>query len=121
MPCEPASARRARLLVSAALSSWGIDQLSRDGQQVVSELVGNTIDHTRCRAVRVTVLRLSDRRVRISVFDRSLRTPEMRRPCASAEGGRGLVMVEALSQRWGYDRRVWGKIVWAELLVESSA
>ena len=57
MPCEPESARRARLLVSAALSAWGIGELAGVGVQIVAELVNNAIDHTRCRVVRVLVRR----------------------------------------------------------------
>ncbi|MFE9445597.1 tyrosine-type recombinase/integrase [Streptomyces sp. NPDC006602] len=57
MPCEPESARRARLLVSAALSAWGIGELAGVGVQIVAELVNNAIDHTRCRVVRVLVTR----------------------------------------------------------------
>ena len=33
------------------------------------------------------------------------------------ETGRGLVPVDALSYRWGYDEMRWGKTVWAELAV----
>ncbi|MBC2873790.1 ATP-binding protein [Streptomyces sp. TYQ1024] len=119
MPREPTSARRARRLVTMALDTWGLGALVSDAEQIVSELVGNVIDHTRCRAVRVSVFQAGDRLVRISVYDRSLRVPKLKHACGSVEGGRGLVMVKALSRRWGYRRRAWGKIVWAELLVEA--
>jgi anti-sigma regulatory factor (Ser/Thr protein kinase) len=117
MPCEPESARRARLLVSAALSTWGIGELIEAGVQIVAELVNNAIDHTRCRVVRVQVMRPAEGVVRIGVADGCTDTPEMGRPDDDSEGGRGLFLVDALSWRWGYDRKCWGKIVWAELEV----
>lgn len=113
--CEPASARRARLLVSAAMNAWGISEMSAAGVQIVTELVSNAVEHTRCRSVRVLVTRTTDHRVRIAVADTCRDTPEMDRPGGDAEGGRGLFLVDALSSRWGYDRNPWGKVVWAEL------
>ncbi|MFD8724305.1 ATP-binding protein [Streptomyces sp. NPDC059629] len=119
MPCEPESARRARLLVSAALNTWGIGQLAEDGVQVVAELVNNAVRRTRCRVVRVRVTRPAEGVVRIGVADRCRDAPELGNPDDCSEGGRGLLLVEALSWRWGYDRKRWGKVVWAEL--EASA
>ncbi|MBW5421780.1 ATP-binding protein [Streptomyces sp. BG9H] len=115
MPCVPESARRARLLVSAALSAWDIGELAGDGVQIVAELVGNAIDHTRCRVVRVLVTRSTAGVVRIGVADNCGEAPEMGDPDGNSEGGRGLLLVDALSRRWGYDRKRWGKVVWAEL------
>lgn len=115
MPCEPESARRARLLVSVALNTWGIGELAENGVQIVAELVNNAVRHTRCRVVRVRVTRPAEGVVRIGVADRCRDTPELGHPDDDSESGRGLSLVEALSWRWGYDRKHWGKVVWAEL------
>ncbi|MER5347636.1 ATP-binding protein [Streptomyces mirabilis] len=117
MPCKPESARRARLLVSAALNTWGIGELAEVGVQVVAELVNNAIDHTPCRSVRVLVTRPAEGVVRIGVADTCRDTPETGSPDEDSEEGRGLRLVDALSWRWGYDRKRWGKVVWAELKV----
>ncbi|MEU4685332.1 ATP-binding protein [Streptomyces xinghaiensis] len=117
MPCEPASARRARLLVSAALSAWGIGELAEAGVQIVAELVNNAINHTRCRVFRVLVTRPGAGVVRIGVADNCADVPEVGDFDDDSEGGRGLFLVDALSRRWGYDRKRWGKVVWAELEV----
>ncbi|GHH57992.1 hypothetical protein FHS35_008923 [Streptomyces umbrinus] len=119
MPCEPESARRARLLVSAVLNTWGIDGLVEVGVQIVAELINNAIDHTRCRSVRVLVTRPAGAVVRIGVADTCGESPELGSPGEDAEEGRGLLLVEALSWRWGYDRKRWGKVVWAELEVQA--
>ncbi|WP_328756815.1 ATP-binding protein [Streptomyces sp. NBC_00271] len=85
------------------------------GVQVVAELVNNAIDHTPCRSVRVLVTRPAEGVVRIGVADTCRDTPETGSPDEDSEEGRGLLLVDALSWRWGYDRKRWGKVVWAEL------
>lgn len=116
LPCEPEAARRARRLVSAALNTWGIAELVDPGALIVSELVGNAVRHTSCRLVRVSVRRVTDDLVRIGVTDKSHALPKMDLVAGGDETGRGLVLVDALSQRWGYDKMRWGKTVWAELV-----
>ncbi|MFF3731670.1 ATP-binding protein [Streptomyces sp. NPDC002476] len=116
LPCEPESAARARLLVSAALNTWSMEELAEPGALIVSEFVNNTIVHTRCRLMRVAVERRPRAQViRIGVADRGGRLPEPRRPGDREGSGRGLLLVDALSRRWGCDRYAWGKVVWAEL------
>lgn len=116
LPCEEASASAARRLVRTALDTWGLGVLADDSCVIVSELVTNSLDHTRSRNIRVTVSRPTPGWVRVAVVDKAPRTlPEMRTASASDTGGRGLVVVEALSDRWGTDLLGWGKRVWAEL------
>ncbi|WP_165986909.1 ATP-binding protein [Streptomyces sp. YIM 98790] len=117
MPCEPESARRARLLISAALNTWGTGNLVDTAMLVVSELVGNSAQHTPCRLLRVTVSRPGPNRVKVAVTDKSRTVPDMASPADDAEEGRGLFLVDVLSVRWGYDRHRWGKTVWSELEV----
>ncbi|PPS73852.1 MULTISPECIES: ATP-binding protein [Streptomyces] len=120
LPCEPESARRARLLVSAALNTWGIGELAEVGVQIVAELVNNAVDHARCRNVRVLVTRSTGGVVRIGVADTCRDMPEVGSPDEDSEEGRGLLLVDALSWRWGCDRKRWGKVVWAELKASAS-
>ncbi len=116
-PCEPETARRARLLVSAALNTWGIGRLTEAGTLIVSELVSNAIRHTPSRLIRVSVRRVTDDLVRIGVTDKSHIPPKRNAAGDGDETGRGLVLVDALSRRWGCDEMRWGKTVWAELAV----
>lgn len=115
LPCEAASARRARLFVAMVLHTWGLDNLAEAGSLIASELVANVVNHTRCRFVRVAVQRLADDLVRVAVEDRSLGVPKVDCCGENSENGRGLVLVEALSRDWGYDLHQSGKVVWAEL------
>ncbi|MFF2812528.1 ATP-binding protein [Streptomyces sp. NPDC058000] len=119
LPRTPAAAGRARLLVSTALSAWGKEELGYAGSQIVSELINNAVTHTRSSAIQVVISRDLNR-VRIGVVDRNQDTPTIRYPDENAESGRGLLLVAALSAAWGYERKPWGKVVWAELAGEGN-
>jgi anti-sigma regulatory factor (Ser/Thr protein kinase) len=115
VPCEPESAKRARSLVSAALNTWGIGHLVDAGTLIVDELLTNSINHTRSRMARIIVRRVAEDRVRIGVADKSPDVPDIRTPSEDSEDGRGLILIDALSDRWGYDRHPSWKVTWAEL------
>lgn len=112
---EPKSAGDARRLVGDALGEWGLLQLKEPSALVVSELVGNAAKHGRSSIIRVTITQVDSYRVRIAVVDRSHREPAAREAGPDDEGGRGLLLVAAMSARWGIDRLPWGKKVWAEI------
>jgi anti-sigma regulatory factor (Ser/Thr protein kinase) len=120
LPCEPASARRARLLVSAACESWGLPGLVDSATLVVSELLANAVEHSGSRLVRVIVSNPEHDRVRVAVVDRSRVCPAPRAAAEDAEDGRGLAVVQALADRWGTEPKRWGKSVWAECAAKGS-
>jgi anti-sigma regulatory factor (Ser/Thr protein kinase) len=109
----------ARLHARLVLLEWGLGALSDDTELVVAELVTNGVRASRAMgrdAVRMWLV--SDlRQVVVFVWDASPQPPaQAADPGADAENGRGLLLVEALSQRWGhfsYDGD--GKVVWALL------
>ncbi|MGW3264404.1 ATP-binding protein [Streptomyces sp. NPDC001056] len=111
-------ARLARLLATEQLRTWGI--LSDAATHVIAELAANAATHGRVpgRNFRLTLHVVGDT-LRIEVTDtRRERLPEARRPCADEESGRGLVIVEALADRWGVSSdSVPRKTVWAEITV----
>ncbi|WP_055522858.1 ATP-binding protein [Streptomyces graminilatus] len=115
LPCEKASARKARILIDQALSAWDLAELIEDGQVIVSELVANSVEHTGCRLLRVTISRLAQGRVRVAVVDKSTRQPTPRTAAVDDEDGRGLAIVAALAEKTGTDTFGWGKRAWAEL------
>ncbi|MER5359048.1 ATP-binding protein [Streptomyces sp. NPDC002785] len=117
MPCRPESARKARMLLTLALSAWDLDELLDDAKLVVSEFVGNSAKHTGCHLIRVTVTRLSPDRVRVAVIDKSVTKPAPRTATADAENGRGLAVVAALTETTGADTFRWGKRTWADLRI----
>ncbi|MFI8850972.1 ATP-binding protein [Streptomyces sp. NPDC053499] len=118
-PCEAESVSRARSLVSAAISTWGLSHLIDDGTLVVSELVTNAVQHTDCSQVRVSITLTLRQRVRIAVSDRSIDLPEpnlVEDGAGDEEAGRGLLLVELLADYWDVKLHRWGKTVWADLL-----
>ncbi len=117
-----------RLYTRAVLGEWGLAAVADQGELVVSELLTNSVmactgPDGRPRyddgALPVVHLRLtSDHgRVRVEVWDSVPGAPAARRARPDEEGGRGLALVEALSDRWAWATPPgWpGKVVWAEL------
>jgi hypothetical protein len=110
----------ARLHTCTVLYEWGIGELADDAELIVSELVTNalkasqSLQETRPFAL---CLRSDYKRLIIEVWDHSPREPRSAPVGGDAEGGRGLLVVEALSTRWGYERTgCSAKVVWAELM-----
>lgn len=117
-----ASVRDARQFVAAVLEEWELpDELADMAELVVSELATNAVLHARAGVFSVTLRRLHDDQVRIAVVDFSHTPPT--KTCAADEEdhGRGLALVEAVSQQWGTDPLRWGKRVWADLQVPAMA
>ncbi|MFB1049280.1 ATP-binding protein [Streptomyces chrestomyceticus] len=121
VPCEPSTAEAGRQLVQSVLGLWQLDSLADSAALIVTELIANAARHTSCQEIRLTVGWPSAARVRIGVLDREpSRLPVCGRPEDDAESGRGLVLIDAVADRWSYDlcgsgRCPWGKEVWAEL------
>jgi len=108
----------ARLHARLVLAEWGLGALSDDTELLVSELVTNGVRASRAMgqdAVRMWLV--SDlRQVVVFVWDASPVPPAPADPGADAESGRGLLLVEALSERWGhFGYGGGGKVVWAAL------
>lgn len=116
LPVTKQAAAAARRLVRQFLASWSNGRLEDDAGIVVSELVTNAVQHAAGGQLRLDVW--FDRRgcLRIAVDDSSAKLPVMREPAFDAEAGRGLLIVQQLSTRWGVDMHPGsGKRVWAEL------
>jgi len=109
------SVREVRRDVSLALYTWGLDELVDDTEQIVSELMANAIEHTESDRIRTTITKTSDRTVRLEVTDRSPQEPRMHPAGFSDESGRGIVLIDALSSKWGWNSIFGGKTVWAEV------
>ncbi|OCC10738.1 ATP-binding protein [Streptomyces sp. PTY087I2] len=114
-------ARLARLLATEQLRSWGLPL--EDASLVIGELATNAALHGYVpgRDFRIT-LSVYDDVLRIEVADtRGDRIPEKRDPDADSDGGRGLLLVEALSVRWGTEHGPFPrKTVWAEVALTGS-
>jgi anti-sigma regulatory factor (Ser/Thr protein kinase) len=101
------------------LGVWQLPQLADAATLVLTELVSNAIRHAQGEGMRVNVMRLAERRVRVSVLDRDCTRPQMREPNPGEERGRGLFIVDSESAEWGVDLLPGGKRVWADLAAEA--
>ncbi|MEU0947546.1 ATP-binding protein [Streptomyces canus] len=118
LPGLEESAEIARQLVRTTLNAWEIERLTDSGVLLVTELVANAVQHTNSRYIKVAVSRSNPRFVRIGVVDNARMLPEMTKPGADLlTSGRGLLLVDALCERWGTDMYRLGKRVWGDLLV----
>jgi two-component sensor histidine kinase len=72
----------------------------------VTELLANVLRHVPDRRCELLVLR-QPYSVRVQVSDSSAGLPTVSAPDSDSEGGRGLVLVEAMADEWGggADRR----------------
>jgi anti-sigma regulatory factor (Ser/Thr protein kinase) len=117
------SGRTARKFTRNTLREWGLAALADDAEAIVGEFVANAVSHAQ-RAVAAAEagqpvgLRLLRRtgEVMCAVLDPSDTAPVLRAPDRSEEAGRGLQMVDALSDVWGWSPVTGrGKAVWAIL------
>ncbi|WP_424211368.1 ATP-binding protein [Streptomyces sp. BI20] len=118
-------ARLARALAELEAVAWGIPRGSAAFDSftlVVAELTSNSALHGRVpgRDFELRLLLTPDgSAVRVQVSDthprRPVAPPAECPPVPGEEGGRGLVIVDALALRWGVRERVGpGKTVWAD-------
>jgi anti-sigma regulatory factor (Ser/Thr protein kinase) len=92
--------------------------LCDDVASIVSELMTNAADASMVLPERPPIaLRMlaSERALLIEAWDQSPLDLEPRAVDPDAECGRGLGVIAALSDRWGWERTGYGrKVVWAE-------
>jgi anti-sigma regulatory factor (Ser/Thr protein kinase) len=126
----PTATPCARLHARNIVCEWGLHNLADTIELVVSELVTNAVKastdqdqrpHYTERGLAYIHLRLSadQQAALVEVWDENFKLPAPSQPSLDDESGRGLMLVEALAERWGWDLPATGrgKIVWA--LVES--
>ncbi len=118
LPSLPESASTARRLTQyVVIRFWGFSpQVSEHTVLLVSELVGNAVRHT---GARTFGLRMVRRRgwIRVEVRDPSRGLPCLMPVHELDITGRGLFLVDKLSDRWGADLLPRGKITWFEMRV----
>jgi anti-sigma regulatory factor (Ser/Thr protein kinase) len=110
--CDPYSVVEARKLVEEAVGPCA-DGVVADAALLTSELVSNVVLHAGT-PFEVLVDRI-DGHIRVTVVDESPDPPAVQRPAPDEVGGRGLVLVARLSDRWGFESHRTGKSVWFEL------
>jgi hypothetical protein len=116
----PGAVPCARLHTRQLLWEWQLTGLSDNAELLVSEIVTNTIQITQAdgRTAPVRLWLLTDRAgLLILVWDASPLPPVRVSTSDDAENGRGLLLVDTISNRWDWytTSQTGGKVVWALL------
>lgn len=128
LACEPSAVRRARHHTAEVLGQRDTTALLvEDALLIVSELMTNAVKHARIpldagnnrpELPRCTLnLWTTATHLIIAVYDQDRRPPVPRQSPDDAENGRGLTLVDTLSDGWGYSYPSpdSGKLVWAKM------
>ena len=108
LACDRGSPRQARRFVEGLVVGHAkADEIAL----LTSELVTNAVCHATTPSE--LLVQVSEHTVRVEVHDASSAPVQPRLP--DHEGGRGLRLVELLSDRWGVDKSHDGKSVWFEI------
>ncbi len=108
-----ASVREARATVRRLLEAWRMEALAETAELCTSELATNAVIHARSPVL--LIVSPVPHGVRVGVEDESPGTLRAGSLDGEGESGRGLALVDALSQCWGVDEHPQGKTVWFEL------
>ncbi|MDQ2803013.1 MAG: ATP-binding protein, partial [Pseudomonadota bacterium] len=114
LAAEPAAAAEARSQVEAAICAWDVPVDPSVAVLLTSELVTNAIRHEAGGTITLAIT-LSCGQLRVEVHDTSCFFPVLADASADAETGRGLVLVDTLSAKWGCYRTPAGKAVYFTL------
>jgi anti-sigma regulatory factor (Ser/Thr protein kinase) len=110
----PDAVPAARALLREVLAGGPLVHRLEDGELALSELVTNAVLHGRDPlAARVL---LGQDVLRVEVSDANPVSPSFSMLDQTAVTGRGLLLIGAVSDRWGVEPSSSGKIVWFELL-----
>jgi serine/threonine-protein kinase RsbW len=82
---------------------------------LASELIANAVLHGPPGGNVVVRLECTETVVRVTVSDRETTVPVVLHPDPIEPSGRGMAIIEAMSNRWGVEADAGGKSVWFEL------
>lgn len=132
----PNAVRLARLHTTNVLSRWGVPaEVVETVKLIVSELATNAVRHPKEEGDEVSIyssefdvqtfelaLEIDRDAVRVCVWDHDARPPVLTEPGVEATSGRGVLIVAAVSNRWGHHpaRGLPGKVVWAEVSLSAA-
>ncbi|MFC6079669.1 ATP-binding protein [Sphaerisporangium aureirubrum] len=109
---EPTTVPRIRRRVRRQLAEWGVPTCGDVIELLVSEIVTNAMRHA---WGAVITLSMDNGTCRCEVRDTNPAMPAICCPHEADEGGRGMYLMEALSDRWGSYPVPTGKVVWFEV------
>jgi anti-sigma regulatory factor (Ser/Thr protein kinase) len=122
---DPGSLKSIRRFIRETISTWGLTALADDLTAAVNELTTNAVQHALtapdgAHGRAWLGMTRTGNTVMCAVADPSPTPPSRRRPACLADAGRGLAVVDALSDQWGYAATApGGKAVWVRISAAS--
>jgi anti-sigma regulatory factor (Ser/Thr protein kinase) len=115
----PSAPSTGRLLVQRYLKAWSMEHMIDKAQLVMSELLTNAVKASvEFTTIQIRLVVRGGTLLIIEVRDCNPEPPIQKDVTSDNESGRGLMIVDALSERWGYYHPTHrSKAVWAELLI----
>ncbi|AXL88866.1 ATP-binding protein [Streptomyces sp. CB09001] len=118
---EADQVRALRRALRIHLEHWGLRELTDAAELCVSELVANVIKHVGPGTPTTLVASLGGSHLRIEVHDPDARAlPTLACATLDAEAGRGMTLVDAMSERWGVELSGDRKITWCEFRMDAT-
>jgi anti-sigma regulatory factor (Ser/Thr protein kinase) len=113
---EPERIAVARQHLRDLLHDWPDEEQRDAAVLLLSEVLTNVLVHTDANALLVAEVsgNPGERHIRVEVTDSGDDLPHKRRPGEMASSGRGLMLIELLSDAWGVAPRGEGKSIWFE-------
>ncbi|MER6323862.1 ATP-binding protein [Streptomyces coelicoflavus] len=103
------------------LEYWGLHELTDAAELCVGELVANVIKHVGPETPTTLVASLGGSHLRIEVHDPDARAlPTLTCATLDAEAGRGMTLIDAVSDRWGVELTGDRKITWCEFRMDAT-
>ncbi|MER5361825.1 ATP-binding protein [Streptomyces sp. NPDC002785] len=117
------SAGHLRRILRLYLTGWGLLDVADAAELALTELIANVVRHVPGRRCQTLIFLLPAGGVRVEVADGCPELPRVVAGDALDDGGRGLMLVDAVTDRWGAEPRRdgCGKTVWFECLATKSA
>ncbi|WP_308043151.1 ATP-binding protein [Streptomyces sp. CoT10] len=111
-----------RRMLRLHLELWGLQEVSEAAQLCVSELVANVIKHVGPATPTTLAVFMNGSHLRIEVHDPDPRAlPVLADVDSNAETGRGVALIDAITDRWGVDLTAGRKATWCELRTSLAA
>ncbi|WP_282083471.1 ATP-binding protein [Streptomyces tendae] len=112
--------RALRRALRIHLEYWGLCELTDGAELCVGELVANVIKHVGPETPTTLVASLGSSHLRIEVHDPDARAlPTLTCATLDTETGRGMMLVDAVSDRWGVELTGDRKITWCEFRLDA--
>ena len=113
---DPLTPRQARRFVASAMKTWGLADLVERAELLTSEVVTNAIVHAHSPVHLVVEAHSSSVVVEVKNATAPTQVDVAGEEVAEADHGRGMVLVDALADRWGSWDVDGGKVVWFALV-----